>query len=444
MKKMLRAAITRIRGVDFEREHQEIKNINTKEELLEFQEKYLKNLLLHSYQNVPYYHRIFKDIGILDNGTVDLSKFNEIPILTKEIMRAHHKELISKDYKTRKWYYNSSGGSTGEPTRFIQDDLYAKWGNAAFYYWYKNILGVNEPSVKKVILWGSERGIFEGGVGLKAKIINWLTNIIFLNSFRMTEEDMKRHIRIINSYKPELIRGYAGSLYELCRYAERKNMAIYTPKIVVSAAETLNNEMRKKIESVFGTKLYDYYGSRESNNLAGECEEGLMHVLIFHNYVEVLNNHNQLVKEGEEGRVIVTNLHNYSMPLIRYEIGDIAVLGPEKCRCGNVLPTLKKVTGRITDHFVKEDGTIISGSALTLTFNRKDWVEAFQIIQEDYKNVKILIIRKGDVNESEKIDIEGKIKFLLGQDCRIIWEFVHEIPKTQSGKYLYIKSLVWR
>lgn len=444
IKKQILKFISKLRGNSFDMEYFEIKSITDRNKLLKFQEKYLTKLLLHAYKNVPYYHHIFEEVGVVSDGTVDLSKFSKIPILTKETMREHHQELISKDYKTRKWYYNSSGGSTGEPTRFIQDDTYTKWGNVAFYYWYKDILGVDEPDVKKIILWGSERDLFQGGMGWKTKIVNWLTNTVFLNSFRMTEEDMENYIKTINVYKPDLIRGYAGSLYELCRYAERKNIDVYTPKIVVGAAETLSDEMRHKIENVFGTKVYDYYGSRETNNLAGECKEGLMHVLAFHNYIEVLNNHNQPVKEGEEGRVIVTNLHNYSMPFIRYEIGDMAVLGHERCKCGNVLPTLKKITGRITDHFVKEDGAIIHGEYFTHLFYLKDWVKAFQVIQEDYKRIRLLIVLGGDIRDSERKDIEDKIKLVMGKDCKIIWEFIEQILRTESGKYLYTKSLVRR
>jgi phenylacetate-CoA ligase len=444
IKKHIRDIISKIRGNDFDREYFEIKRINNKDELLDFQEKYLKKLFLHAYKNCTYYHRIFKETGIISNGIVDLSKFNEIPILTKEIMREHHQELISKDYKTRKWYYNSSGGSTGEPIRFIQDALYSKWSAVTNHFYYNDILGINEASVKKIILWGSERDLFEGTIGLKSKIINWLTNTVFLNSFKMSENDMDHYIKTINSYKPDLIRGYAGSLYELCRYAERKNRNIYTPKILISAAETLRDEMREKIESVFGTKLYDYYGSREVNGMAGECKYGLMHVFMFMNYLEILGSNNQPVGEGEEGKIVVTNLHNYSMPLIRYEIGDMAVLGPEKCKCGNVLPTLKKVTGRITDHFVKEDGTIIHGEYFTHLFYLKDWVKTFQVIQEDYQKVRILVVAKGKVIESEKKDIEDKMKLVMGQDCHILWDFINEIPKTPQGKYLYTKSLVWR
>ena len=444
IKKYIRRVLSKVRRSGWEKQYSEIKSVITEHDLASFQEKYLEKLLLHAYQNVPYYHDIFEEIGIIKNDKVNLSKFNAIPILTKEVMRKHWKELLSRGYTARKWQYNSSGGSTGEPVRFIQDDVYDKWGNAAFYYWYKDILGIDEPGVKKIILWGSERDLFQGGMDWKTKIVNWLTNTVFLNSFKMTEEDMEHYVSVINSYKPDLIRGYAGSLYELCRCAERKGIKVYSPKVVVSSAEMLSDEVREEIEKVFGTKVYDFYGSREANNLAGECKEGLMHALAFHNYVEVLNNHNEPVKEGGKGRVVVTNLHNYSMPFIRYEIGDMAVLGPEKCKCGNPLPTLKKITGRITDHFVKEDGTLISGSALTLTFNLKDWVKAFQIIQEDYKRVRFLIVGDVSVSESEKREVEDKLKFLLGQDCKIIWDFVNEIPKTPQGKYLYIRCLVRR
>ena len=424
---------------NFGKQHSEAKLIN--------QEKYLKNLLLHAYHNVPYYNRIFREIEIIKDADVDLSKFDKIPILTKEIMREHHEELLSKDYMTRKWYYNSSGGSTGEPTRFIQDAYYKKWTNATNKYYYRDMLGIDELNIKKVILWGSERDLFKGSIGLKAKVGSWLINTVRLNSFKMTEEDMGLYIKIINSYKPDLISGYAGSLYELCRYAERKNMAVYTPKVVASAAETLRDEMRQKIEAVFGTKLYDFYGSREAASIAGECKYGLMHMFMFNNYVEILDNNNQLVSEGEEGKVIVTNLHNYSMPFIRYEIGDMAVFGPERCKCGNPLPTLKKITGRITDHFVKEDGTIIPAEFFIHLIGvvcNKGFIKKFQVIQEEYKRIKLLIILEGTISESEKRDIEDKIKLVMENDCKIVWEFVDEIPKTESGKYLYTKSLVWR
>jgi phenylacetate-CoA ligase len=447
VKKLMHGTISKISGNDYSNEYHELHDINTQEKLFTFLQCHLSSLLLHADSNVPYYHHIFQKINLINNGIVDLSKFTDIPLLTKNILRTNHDQIISKDYTTRKWYYNSSGGSTGEPVSFIQDNNYDKWRNATNYYYFQDILKIDEPYVKKILLWGSPRDLFEDSIGFRSKINDWLKNTVILNSFKMTEKDMFSYIKTINTYKPDLIRGYAGSLYELVKFAERNKLQIYTPKILIGAAETIRDEMRQKIETVFGTKLYDFYGSREVSNLAGECRNGLMHVFMFWNYVEILNHNNQPAKENEEGKVVVTNLHNYSMPFIRYEIGDIAVVGPKKCNCGNVLPTLKTVTGRIIDQFVKEDRTIVPAEFfihLIGVVHNKGTIKKFQVIQEDYKKIKILIVTESGVNDADKKNIENDIKLLMGQDCMIVWEFVEEIPKSNSGKYQYTKSLVRR
>ena len=444
MKKKVLILLSNIIGLHYQGIYQGLTRIRSDQELEDLRENYLRSLLLHAYHNVFYYKIIFDKIELVKNGEVDLSKFNEIPILTKEIIRNQRKELVANDYHNRRWYYNSSGGSTGEPVRFIQDDRYAKWGRATATYWYKNILGIDELGMKKIFLWGSERDLFGTGVGWRVKINNWLNNTIILNSFKMSPEDMKRHIKTINSYKPALLRGYASSLHELCRYASGEGIKLHSPKAIISSADTLTYEMRENIERSFGSRVFDFYGSRESNNLAGECKEGLMHILAFHNHVEVLDKGDRSVNKGEEGRVIVTNLHNYSMPLIRYDVGDTAILGPRKCKCGNVLPTLYKITGRSRDHFISKNGTIVSPHILSTLFFRRDWVKGFQVIQEEYDRVRIMVVLERTISQLEKEEIEEKLAFILGQDCKIIWEFVDSIPKTPQGKYRYIISRVPR
>ncbi|MFA5294497.1 MAG: phenylacetate--CoA ligase family protein [Methanoregulaceae archaeon] len=443
IKNRLRKLADIVMGMDINNEYHEISNINNPDILRSFIQQRLRALFLHAYHHTRYYHQIFDQIGIIQDDYVDLALIKEIPVLTKEIIRKNFNELISDDYQKRGWFYNSSGGSTGEPIKLIQDKQFLRWAKATNYYYYKNILGIDQPAVKKVIVWGSERDIFTGTFGIKTKLSNYITNTILLNSFRMTPEDIERYINTINEYKPEFIRGYAGSLYEICSYAEKNDLSIYSPKIIESAAETLNDEMRDQIERIFGTKLYNFYGSREVSNLAGECKKGLMHPFMFWNYQELLDQHNQHIKEGENGKVIVTNLFNYSMPLIRYEIGDTAILGPEQCSCGNVLPTYKKVTGRITDHFRLKDGTTIPAEffihLIGVVYLRGDILK-FQVIQEDYEILKILVVTNKNLTDSYMIDIESKIKVVMGPNCRIIWEFIDDIPKTPSGKYLYTKS----
>ena len=447
IKKQILLLLKRLKGTYYEysemqRYHSQlVACMQSERKLLNFQSVHLQKLLLHARQNVPFYAGRLKNI--LEEGNSGINDFWKIPLLRKEDIRKYGKELTSKDTKTRKWYYNSSGGSTGEPVRFIQDELLDIWSEASKRTYYENIIGIDELAVKKIMLWGSERDIFKGTIELKAKVMNWLTNTKLLNSFRMSEKDMERYVKIMNSYKPDLIRAYAGSLYEICKFIEKKGMTIHRPKVIVSAAEKLRKEMREKIESVFGTKVYDFYGSREVDAIAGECNAGLLHIFMFNNYVEILGEHNNLVRGGEMGKVIVTTLHNFSMPLIRFAIGDTAILGPEKCKCGIPLPTLKDVSGRITDHFIREDKTIIHGEYFTHLFYLKDWIRAFQVIQEDYKKIRIFVVLHGEIKDTEKREIESKIKLVMGKDCNIVWDLVEEIPTTQSGKHIYTKSLLY-
>jgi phenylacetate-CoA ligase len=455
MKVMIKKPILNIlrilRRSDWRQPYAEIKSLATKEEMISFQNERLEKLLSHAYRNVPYYNKIFDEYGIVNNDSVDLSRFNEIPILTKDIIKRHQKELLSRDYRTRRWYANSTGGSTGEPTTFIQDNVYDRWGNAAFYYYYKDILGIDEPSVKKVVLWGSERDIFRGKVGWRAKFENWLNNIVFLNSFKMTTGDMDRYLDIINSYQPLLVRGYASSLYELCRYAERKGVKIRAPQIVVSSAETLSDEMREQIEKGFGTKVYNFYGSRETNNLAGECREGLMHILAFHNYVEILNDNNQPVKEGEWGRVIVTNLHNYSMPFIRCDLGDIAVPGPSRCQCGNPLPTIKSILGRSNEVLLTSNKVPIAPTFVPYLFYpgctmspasiaQYQKIKQFQVIQRAKGDILIKIVKDLEVDEREFDYVVTNFKEHLGRDVKVELCFTDSIPLLPSGKRTYVIS----
>jgi len=432
-----------VRQITRRKEYRELRDIQTASDLQEFQERRLKELLLHAYANVPYYHRVFGEIGLIDGKAVDMSKFDRIPVLTKDILRRFTKELVSQDYQTRGWYCDTSGGSTGEPVRVMQDAAFRKWSESVNFYYYKHILGIEEPIVKRVFLWGSERDLLKGGAGIKARLKNRVTHTMFLNSFRMSESDLELYIRKINAYRPELIRGYANSLFELCDYAARKKRRLHTPRVVVSAAELLTENMRQVIESVFNSHVFDFYGSREVNGLAGECTKGRMHQFAFLNHIEVLDPRDQPVGANEEGRVVVTNLTNYAMPLIRYDMGDTVVSTDDACSCGSPLPTLRNVSGRVGDHFITKNGTIVEANYFGFLFDFRDSIRKFQLIQEDYERVRIKVALRSDLTAPDRDDIEHRIRLVMGE-CEILWDIVDDIPESPSGKHLFIRSLVWR
>ena len=406
------------------------------------QERLLKRLLIHCYENVPYYQDVLVESGVIVDDRVDLTKFSNIPVLTKEIIREHFEDLKSRDLDKQKWYLNTSGGSTGEPVKFLQDSV--NWDCGMAGKWFFSTFAGKDVGDREIKLWGSERDILKGSIGFKAKLKNLVFNRLLLNSFKMSEEDMRQYVEIINKNKPTLIEAYIQSIYELAKFIQNNGLEIYSPKGIITSAGTLYPDQKKFIEDVFNTKVYNRYGSREVGDMACSCEkdEGL-HLNIFNQYIEILNDNLEPCKPGEIGQIYVTTLNNYVMPLIRYQIGDLAVPAEnEECSCGRGLPLIKKVIGRDVNSFKTKDGTLIDGEYFTHLIYFKDWIQKFQIVQQQFDLIKLRIVLNDEKSESDMKEIVDKMKIVMGQDCKVEFEFVDDIEPLKSGKYLYTISEV--
>lgn len=396
---------------------------------------FLGVLLEYAKSHVPYYGRIINEI----------SEFGTLPLLTKELIRKNFLALCTDEIDKHKTFKNSSGGSTGAPQAFIQDKESAAWGSAAKAYYHQEMLGIDYDRTSKIILWGSERDLFAHSRSWLARFDDWANRTVFVNSFNLTPRLLLSVLHKINSMRPVFIRGYASSLYELARYIKKHGGLVHRPNFLYSSAETLQSFMRRLMEEVFDCQVYNFYGSREVGPIAGECRKGALHLFSFHNHTEILDFNNRPVSPRIEGKVIVTTLHNFVMPLIRYEIGDRAILGAG-CSCGNNLPTLISIIGRITDNFLKRDGTIVHGEYFTHLFYFRDWVYEFQVLQEDYNRISIYVVLGGQekvMPENDKREIESKIRLVMSPQCVVLWNIVESVPRTTQGKLIFTRSLLY-
>jgi phenylacetate-CoA ligase len=398
---------------------------------------YLQSLLDYATVRVPYY------TNLADSWREGNSELTHFPLLTKPLIRENFERLKSDEIASRNCFLNSSGGSTGQPISIMQDREFEEWREATELFYYRQFLGIDLGGLPQVILWGSTKDIKRqtNTKDIKGKLLKLIQPTTFLNSFKMTKEDLQQYVEIINQERPVLIKAYAGSLYQLAKFVKNNNLSIHRPKLLYTSAETLRPFMRELIEDVFGCKVYDFYGSREVGAIAGECSRGKIHIFNFNNYLEVVDRDNNPVQLGEEGRILVTTLHNYSMPLIRYEIGDMAIPG-KPCDCGSSLPTLARVTGRVKDHFLTKEGTMVDGGYFTRQFYFRNWVDEFQVLQKDFDFIEIYYVSNGEPVASEMADICTQIRLAMGEDCQIEWHQVEEVPRTPQGKLLYTRSLV--
>lgn len=412
----------------------------SREKLEKYQEKKLRRLLLHSFHKVPYYHELLLNSKVVINGRIKLDNFDKIPILTKSIIRQESQRLKSRDISKRKWYYNSSGGSTGEPIRFVQDSNYSDW-NIANKIYYKTFVQ-QRIGDKELRLWGSERDILEGRDQLSIRLRNWVYNRKEFNAFRMSDTHMARFFKEWNKFQPRWIEAYVQSIYEFGKFIKRNNLRVYSPKGVLTAAGILYPDMKKLIHEVFNCRVFNRYGSREVGDIACSCPKGdNLHISMWNQYIEILDNNLKSVKPGKSGKVCVTNLNNYSMPLIRYDIGDIAEV-PKKgvCECGRKTRMIKSIKGREVHIFKTSKGELIDGEYFTHLFYLKDWVKKFQVIQQKIDAIEIKIVLAQTKNQKDITYIDDAIRKVMGENCKIQWNFVRAIPPFKSGKYLYTIS----
>ena len=434
-------------------------------------ERFLTDLVTSVYDSNDHYRALFSRFFPDDWRRLPAAKLLEsLPSLTKDGIRDHFASLHSVGEFPQP-FKNTSGGSTGRPVVLTQDANYASWSNATQGYYFREFLGVDMNQVKNVWLWGSERDVTYRSWGpIRRRHAGvFLRNQILLNTFDTNERQWLDYIDLIGRYRPYYVAGYAGSLYQLAKVARRHNVRLFTPRFVYSAAETLRDFMRDEIEDQFNAKVFDFYGSREVGAIAGECRSGRMHVFIMNNIVEILTDReghrakpipgdaveqtgytgcssipastSQQGGEGlQEGRLLVTNLHNLAFPMIRYDIGDTGSLGDGTCPCGSRLPTLAKLSGRVTDHFVRREGGLVHGEYFTHLFYFRPWIEWFQVDQLAYDHVRVRVVTSDAVNELDVAQITSSIRLAMGQQCNVEWDYVDEIDKSPQGKHVYTRS----
>lgn len=404
----------------------------------------LVKLLRHCRQSVPFYAGPVQRLDHIRWEDADPSVYlPRLPILTKETIRANFLGLQFVDLDRRKWSYNTSGGSTGQPVRLIQDQEYDDRSTATSLLCHA-LLGcdVGQPIVR---LWGSERNVQNGTQSAKAAFFNWLSNTTWLNAFRMSPPRMRQYIDALNRVRPHLILAYAQAAYELARFAEREKLSVAPQQAVLASAGTLYPFMREKIAQVFGCRVYNLYGSREVSVIGCEVPErnGLW-VVPWSNYVEILDDDASPVRSGEEGNIVVTCLTNLAMPLVRYWIGDRGALVSDLATGGRwTSQVLKYVSGRSVDVFRTRDQQLVDGEYFTHLLYFRPWVWKFQVVQKAHEHILFKIVKtNGGPSRIELEDIAAKSRLVMGHDCRIDFEFPGELPPHPAGKYRYTISEV--
>jgi phenylacetate-CoA ligase len=294
----------------------------------------------------------------------------------------------------------------------------------------------------EIVVWGSPIELVT-----QDRIRQWRDKLLrtkLLPAFEMSPQKLDDFVAEIRAMRPKMLFGYPSALTHIAAHAETKGIRMDDLGICVAfvTSEKLYDHQRKKIGQVFGCRIANGYGGRDSGFIAHECPSGGMHLTAEDIIVEIVDEAGNSVPTGEAGEIVVTHLATCDFPFIRYRTGDIGVLDDQPCACGRGLPLLKEIQGRTTDFVVAQDGTVMHGLALVYVVRDLPGVKEFKIVQESMSLTRILLVTDMVFQpESEQIVLAG-FKRRLGAGTDIQIERVEAIPKEASGKFRYIVSKV--
>jgi phenylacetate-CoA ligase len=404
----------------------------TRDHLAEVQLQMLRSLIRHAVSTVPYYRTLFRRLGATPDDIRSLDDYAKIPLLTKTVIRENLKSLRSET--VTKVLENSTGGSSGIPMRFYVTREFLDVGSAA---WFRNYSWTGLPlGCRKFYLWGHPRET-RGARQLKGRFEHWLHRRLFFDAFAMSRSAAMQWSREIRRYGAQFGYGYASALDAVAEFLDESDERIDGVRAVMSTAERLYPHQRERIGRVFGCPVFDQYGSREIWSIASECRAGRMHVNSDLHVVE----HVRL--DDEVPNLVITPLHNYGMPMLRYVNEDLAgaVAGP--CPCGLPHPTMTPVHGRTSDNFKAPDGRVIHGEYLTHLLYGVDGVSRFQFVQRSLEVVELFVVKSPQFDrrtESSLRSIEDEFARYFGVPLTI--RHVDELPPSPTGKLRFTVSHV--
>lgn len=397
--------------------------------IAELQFEKLSALLRFVWEHNSFYRTRLDDAGVHPDNVKSLTDLARLPILTKDDIREHRSEMISDGYAVKNLLWKRTGGSTGVPLQLYWDDEANSFKDALTFrhdswagFW---------PGRKRAALWGDT----DKEYSFKEKLINLLcTRTIALDTLKMDDAYILKFIDRMKEYDAHLLFGHGHSIYFFTRFLADHNITDLDVKGIISTAEALPPEERKVVEEVFGNVVFDRYGCEEVSIIASECEahDG-MHIAAEGIYVEVLDG-----DETTPGRLVITDLTNRAMPLIRYEVGDLATTSTGVCSCGRGLPRLGGIMGRTSDILYTPDGRMISGVSVLDTFTiHIPGFKQVQIVQEKLDQLVFKIVRAEDFTDASLEGLAKAVAGCFGQEMKHRVEFVDSISMTARGKFQF-------
>ncbi len=407
------------------------------ERLREHQLRQIRALVEHAVVNVPYYREALQKTGIASAAELDEASFRRWPILRKSDIRANEAALRASSYpKTHgKAFESETTGSTGTPVRIYRTEMEAHFARAIMVREHllhgrdlARKLGTIRAGVTESTQpgWGMVNVAFDTGPGCAISLY----------------EPIERLLDWLLRERPAYLLCTPAILRELVLMSRRRGVR---PEGLIEAmtfAAMQSADLRALVGKVWGVDLTDSYSCVEAGGIAVQCP-GHDHYLVHAEnvYVEILGDDGMPCPPGELGRVVITPLHNFAMPLIRYELGDYAEAGGA-CPTGRGLPTLARIAGRVRNLLRDPAGGLRSPKIDPSLWLETGPVEQVRLVQPSLRQIDVEYVMARDLSEGEQEQLVARLQEDLGFAFDIRFVRVPALERQKGGKFEEFLSLL--
>lgn len=389
----------------------------------------LRRLVAYAYEHVPLYRERWRAAGVSPRDIRSRADLPLLPMVDKDAIVDAGAEAWSSERPARGLIEMRTSGTSGRAIHVVRTIREIRVMRRAILRHYHQL---------GMMPWNDTVTVASGWLKAKGAFIGRVAHT------RHIEPDMPldEQVAILAAFRPVAIVGQTGALYLLARELLRRR-APYWMRWVVPTGATLMPEMRQAMRSAFGSDPCDMYGAVEVGPIAWQCSRGSYHVDADRIIVEIVDEDGRPRPPGQPGQVVITNLHSWTMPFIRYRLLDVAACLPDVCGCGCRFPLMGAVRGRINDFLPTPSGELVSPHFFFHLFDDaahnpvKDW----RITQEGPAHLVYEYVPEQHFFDPAAL-ARGldRVRQRFGADCRLEARAVDHLPLTPAGKRRCIVS----